>query len=292
MKVSSLLLPGAIVLAGLIAACEGLHISGEAEILDNSLKGRISRDRETNDFRFKVPAGYEADVKVTRADGSTDTYSDVKGEVLLANTSTVTHMDISVNPIPPLPPPPPAGGGSGGGMLQGTDSTQAVTNLREPIEHWLWRIDVAPSFSPNDTHVSATFSVRAVLRDDTLERLILLTEPMLQFGPGAVLPPNVELLSWVQMTAVANGAILLLADVTPSFSSFNVTWNGNDDFAGLTHDSAFSDRPNGWHVAEVFIPHSAMVFDATSCDNEATIEWKAPGDTRASRMTSHLVITP
>lgn len=121
------------------------------------------------------------------------------------------------------------------------------------------------------SNVAASFLVRGDLDAARIQARI---SPILNQGPGAVIPSDVTLSSYVRMDAESLGGRIFVAGKTQALSAIAMSWNGQDKLPSIY------PAPNGWQVAEVFVPLTEIQLPTTlaSATNALRVTWTTHED--------------
>jgi hypothetical protein len=144
--------------------------------------------------------------------------------------------------------PPPSGSPSSGG---------AGAHTGRPVVADAW-VDISgfpvlPNLVDGGIYKNAMyhFRVKSMPGVDPFSQI----EPILLGGPGTVVPPDVEVVSFTQFIPDALGGRLLVGD-TDAFDEFRLDWNGQHGYADLATGTNAVQHTVGsqWHVVESVIP--------------------------------------
>ncbi len=177
------------------------------------------------------------------------------------------------------------GGGGGGGAAEDSDADLSLAAIepqqgrqliggvtqRTPVSttsKWAYvytlRGDVDGSTAWSN--VAASFLVRGGLDASGIHARI---SPILHQGPGAAIGTDVTLNSYVRMDAESLGGRIFVAGKTQALGAISLNWNGIDK------PTIIYPAPNGWQVAEAFVPMAEIELPTmfASATNTLRVTW-------------------
>lgn len=115
--------------------------------------------------------------------------------------------------------------------------------------------------------------------------------PILVRGPGAPVPPEVEVLSFTQTLPTPFGARVLAAD-TDVFTEFRLDWNGRVGYADLAQgiNTLQYAAPNHWNVVEAFI--GALDIQPFGVENRAVTTRRTQLESQAESAAAAILYIP